>query len=316
MTTPIHDDATFIALWYQHGGADPMAKALGMDRRAIQRRRTRLEEKMGIQLLQQNRPELETPRRMSNMRSVETIEDGVVVIGSDAHYTPGPATVAHLAFVETVKHLKPKLVVLAGDVMDLASISKHEATSWESQFTVKEELDSANDRMAEIMKASPRSKRYLLWGNHDAGRFERFLVNNAGAFKGMPGMTFAEHFPEWHYHGSLMINDDVMIKHFWHTGIHGAWNNVIKSGVNMFTGHTHKLLVRPYTDYRGTRYAGECGCLADVDDEQFDYAMDNPKDQRSGFTVLTFVGGKLLPPEQCEVVKGIGAVFRGQVIAI
>lgn len=292
-----------------------MSAAIGIGEREVHRRRKRIEDRLGIELEQRTRPELEAQtRRMSKLRREISIQDGVVLVGSDAHYTPGHATVAHRAFVKLAAQLKPVAVILAGDVLDLASMSKHDASSWERQFSVKEEIESATDRMGEIFKAAPRAQRFLLWGNHDGGRFERFLVNNAPMMRGMPGMTFAEHFPEWSYHGSLMINGDTMVKHFWHTGVHGAYNNVIKSGVNMITGHTHKLLTRPYTDYRGTRYGIECGCLADPDDEQFDYGMDSPKDHRSGFVVLTFKAGRLLPPESCEVVAGVGAVFRGAVV--
>lgn len=315
MPTPKHTDAEFVALWYQHGGVEPFSRATGIDRRQIQRRRKALEDKMGITLEQRNRPEIaEQTRRMSTLRRELEILDGVVLVGSDAHYTPGPATLAHRAFVKLAKELKPTAVILAGDVLDLASMSRHQPSSWERQFSVREEVESATDRMGEIFTACPRAQRFLLWGNHDAGRFDKFLINAAPMMKGMPGMTFSEHFPEWNYHGSLMINGDTMIKHYWHHGLHGAWNNVLKSGVNMVTGHTHRLLTRPYTDYRGTRYGIETGCLADVDDEQFDYGMDSPKDHRSGFVVLTFKGGRLLPPEQCEVVAGIGAVFRGSVV--
>lgn len=315
MTASKVDETQFVALWYKHGGAASMSKAIGVSERQIHERRKRIEDRMGIQLEQRTRPEIEKQtRRMSTLRREIEIQDGIVLIGSDAHYTPGEATIAHRAFVALAGALKPSVVILAGDVLDLAAMSKHEASSWEKQYTTKEEIDSATDRMGEIFTAAPRAKRFLLWGNHDAGRFERFLVNNAPMMKGMPGMTFAEHFPEWGYHGSLMINGDVMVKHFWHTGIHGAWNNVLKSGITMVTGHTHKLLTRPYSDYRGRRYGIETGCLADVDDGQFDYAMDAPKDQCSGFVVLTFAGGKLLPPENCEVVAGVGAVFRGKVI--
>lgn len=315
MTAAKVSETEFVALWYKHGGAKALAAAIGTGEREVHRRRKRIEDRLGIELEQRTRPEIEPQaRRMSALRREIAVQDGVVLIGSDAHYTPGPATTAHRAFVKLAAQLKPAAVILAGDVLDLASMSKHDASSWERPFSVKEEIESATDRMAEIFKAVPRAQRFLLWGNHDGGRFERFLVNNAPMMAGMPGMTFAEHFPEWSYHGSLMINGDTMVKHFWHTGVHGAYNNVIKSGVNMVTGHTHKLLTRPYTDYKGTRYGIECGCLADVDDAQFDYGMDSPKDHRSGFVVLTFKGGRLLPPESCEVVPGLGAVFRGAVL--
>ena len=80
------------------------------------------------------------------------------------------------------------------------------------------------------------------------------------------------------------------------------------------TGHTHRLTIREYTDYQGVRYGCETGMLADPEDAQFDYALDGPKNWQPGFMVCTFKDGVMLPPERCEVVKGVGAVFRGCVI--
>jgi hypothetical protein len=109
-----------------------------------------------------------------------------------------------------------------------------------------------------------------------------------------------------------------MIKHRYHNGIHAAYNNTMKSGASIVTGHLHALQVRPYTDYNGTRYAVDTGTLADPFGAQFTYAEDNPANHRSGFAVLTFHKGKLMPPELCEVVneeEGL-VFFRGRSFAV
>lgn len=304
----------FVADFYKYGGITAMAQATGRDARHLQRKRRMVEEEEGIILTQQARPELvEYLNRRSRQRINMQIPDGVVVIGSDAHYLPGDATLAHLAFVEAVKGLKPALVVMNGDISDFAQISRHDRMGWQTRWKIKDEIDAIQLRMSEIEAAHPGATRVMTKGNHDE-RFDSRLAQRVPEYEGLPGLLLEGHLPAWKHSMSLLLNERVMIKHAWHSGVHGAWNNVLKAGISMFTGHTHRLTVREYSDYNGVRYGVETGMLADPDDEQFDYALDGPKNWQPGFMVCTFRGGVMLPPERCEVVKGVGAVFRGCVI--
>jgi hypothetical protein len=67
----------------------------------------------------------------------------------------------------------------------------------------------------------------------------------------------------------------------------------------------------PISDYDGRRWGVDAGTLAEPYGDQFTYTEMNPVNWCSGFCVLTFENGKLLPPELCEVIDGI-AYFRGQ----
>jgi hypothetical protein len=129
-------------------------------------------------------------------------------------------------------------------------------------------------------------------------------------------MNLTDHFPRWKFSTSLMVNEHTMIKHRYHNGIHAVYNNALKSGTSIITGHLHSLKVTPWTDYNGTRYGVDTGTMANLDDPAFDYAEDNPKNWRSGFAVLTFWEGKLMPPELCEVISEGLVYFRGQVIEV
>jgi hypothetical protein len=307
-------NAQFISAFYEHGGIEPMAKALDMDLRHLNRRRRAVEHEEGITLQQKTRPELtEYLSRKSRQRLKIDLKDGVICIASDCHYLPGEVTVAHKAFVEAVKNIKPSMVILNGDVADFAQISRHDPMGWQKRYTVKEELDAIQERMDDLVLACPGAKRILTRGNHD-DRFDKRLAMHAPEYRGLPGMILENYLPDWTHTTSVMINDSILVKHSWHSGIHGAWNNVLKAGVTMVTGHTHRLTVREYTDYRGTRYGIETGMLADPDEEQFEYALDGPKNWQPGFVVLTIRNGVLLSPEKCEVIDGLGACFRGQVI--
>jgi hypothetical protein len=188
---------------------------------------------------------------------------------------------------------------------------------WESRPNVKQELEAVQDRMAELADAAGGAKLHWNWGNHDM-RFDTKLSSMVPEFEGVFGFSLKDHFPRWKFSMSLMVNDHTMIKHRWHNGVHAAWNNVLKSGVSIATGHLHALQVRPYTDYNGTRYAVDTGTLAHPAGPQFRYSEDTPANHRSGLAVLTFYRGRLMPPELIEVVdEDEGLVsFRGQVIKV
>jgi hypothetical protein len=114
---------------------------------------------------------------------------------------------------------------------------------------------------------------------------------------------------------STWINDDVVVKHRFKGGMHAPQNNTLWSGRTMVTGHLHSAKVQPITDYNGTRYGVDTGCLAETFGEQFrDYTEDNPRNWRSGFCVLTFKGGKLLQPELVLAWDERHVEFRGEVI--
>lgn len=74
----------------------------------------------------------------------------------------------------------------------------------------------------------------------------------------------------------------------------------------------------PFSDYNGTRWGIECGTLARVDAPQFNYAERNPVNWMSGFIVLTFHSGRLLPPEPVYVLdeRRGHITFRGQLIKV
>jgi hypothetical protein len=132
------------------------------------------------------------------------------------------------------------------------------------------------------------------------------------------GMNLTEHFPLWRFSMALMINNDTMIKHRYHNGVHAVYNNILKSGCSMITGHLHSLKCTPFTNYKNTLYGVDTGTLSPIDADAFTYSEGNPANHRSGFAVLTFHNGKLMPPELCEVIdeeKGI-VYFRGKVISV
>lgn len=243
--------------------------------------------------------------------------NGHVLIGSDAHIWPGPMTTAMRGFIKFARELKPRVLILNGDVVDHPQISRHPPIGWEHHPTVKDEIEAAQAQLAQIEDAVPRSTK-LCWtlGNHDS-RFETRLATVAPEYARLTGFHLKDHFPAWAGCWAAWVNNDVVVKHRYKGGVHATHNNTVASGKHIVTGHLHSAKVTPYTDYNGRRYGVDTGCLADPDAEAFvDYTEDNPKNWVSAFGVLTFKDGKLLPPELAIVWDKKHVAFRGELISV
>jgi predicted phosphodiesterase len=268
----------------------------------------------------------ERPGPKGDERRFVELPDGIIIAAGDAHYWPGRASTAHRALVHMCTHLKPNVMVLMGDIIDGSTVSRWPVGSWidhAGRPTIIAEVAAAQERLREISAALDGSAElHWVMGNHD-GRFETYLIEHAPEFAGVEGTRLKDHFPLWTPSWSVRVNDGMhtptVLKHRWKGGEHAAFNNAVKAGTNIVTGHLHALQVSPYTDYRGTRYGVDSGTLAVPYGPQFvHYTEDNPVNWRSGFAVLTFVGGRLLPPEIVQVIdEAAGLVcFRGQLLEV
>ena len=149
-------DQEFIGLWNKHGSVVELSKILQISERNVQFRRRKIEEKYGIILkgVAKNSPDFKVTYPENNIRVNVTLKNGVIVVGSDCHYWPGIISTAHRAFVKIIKDLKPKMVVMNGDVFDGASISRHPVSGWGITPNVKQELEACQERLGEIEKAA------------------------------------------------------------------------------------------------------------------------------------------------------------------
>ena len=249
-------------------------------------------------------------------RKALEVENGTIIVFSDAHYWPGDPSVAHRALVKFCHDFKPTAVICNGDAIDGSSISRHPPINWEDCPSVKEELDVCQERLGEISEAASGATRIWCLGNHD-GRFSTRLAQVAPEFRDVHGTHLKDHFPNWEPTWSVMINDKVVVKHRFKGGVHAAHNNTASAGLSMITGHLHSAKVTPYTDYTGTRYGVDTGCLADPYHPAFQgYLEDNPRNWRSGFCVLTFRKSALLMPELVSVWDENTVQFRGELIEV
>jgi hypothetical protein len=294
------------------GSSKLAAEHIGISVRALCHRKAKIQEQYGVVLPAYSAKQHTVANTYipDNRRVIQhTVDNGHVFIASDCHYWPGEETVAHKAFVKLLTEFKPKTAVLNGDVFDGARISRHAALMGTNPPTPKQEIEACQDRLDEIAKASKNAIKLWTYGNHDLRLFN-FVAQHSPELSEFSDLF--SYFPGWHTGWRIDINNSVVIKHRWHNGQHATYNNVLKAGKSIVTGHLHKLMVTPWSDYNpGRRYGVDTGTLAEPTGDQFVYLEENPVNWCSGFAVLTFENGKLLPPELCEVINGV-AYFRGQ----
>ena len=320
MPAPKVSEDEFVEIWNAHKSARKVARVLGIATEAVYGRRRSIEHRRGIKLEA-------TDPRAKNFEHLQTahlhkyrhhlgIENGTVLVFSDAHFWPGIRTTAFKGLLWAIKELKPKAIINNGDAFDGASISRHPRIGWDSKPSVIQELKACEASLGEIEEAANKAKLVWSLGNHDA-RFENRLANTVPEFMHTKGFKLNDHFPNWISCWSCWPTEEVVVKHRYKGGIHATHNNTVNSGKTIVTGHLHSLKVTPFSDYGGNRFGVDTGTLADPDGPQFvDYLEDNPTNWRSGFAVLTFHDGRLLWPEVVHRFAEGKIEFRGKVIDV
>jgi hypothetical protein len=312
-------DQQFIAAWKETGSASAVRDRFGFSSsEAVANRRRSIEKRLGITLASSSaRSPRNSETKKRNGRRIDlNIQNGRILIGSDAHVWPGPLSTAQRGFIALTKKIQPDAVVMNGDVFDGAKISRHPAGIWSQQTrpNVKQELEACQNFLEQVEKASS-AKRYWTWGNHDA-RIEYTLAALVPQYEGVPGFALKDHFPAWTFAMAIFVNDNLVIKHRLNNGVHAVHNNAVKSGRSMVTGHLHSLKVWPWTDYNGTRYGVDCGTLSDMEGQQFDYGEEGPSNHRAGGVLLTIRDGRLQYPELFQVWDDDHIEFRGEILKV
>ena len=308
MTAKTCSDEEFVRL-FQALGATATARHLGIGVRSVQGRRANLSRYE--QIISPTQNALRFPGRIPL-----DLKNGTALIGSDFHIWPGEASTCLRAFKKFVDDIKPNAIILNGDVMDFPRISRH-PQNWESAPDPQEEVEAAQDHLNDIVKVSKKGA-HKVWtlGNHDA-RWEATFANAVPQMRGVKGVHLSDHFAVWRKAMSCFINEGIeggatMVKHRWKGGMNATRANTLNAGVSMVTGHLHSQNVRPLSDYRRhDRYGVDTGCVADKEHRAFSYTEDSALDWRSGFALLTYKDGILMPPELITKMDAKTVWFRG-----
>jgi hypothetical protein len=311
----------FIRVYRTLQSAKGVAEHFGISVRNVQSRRERLEA-LGIVLPQRDhRPAYRRASSLDAERAVcaMSVQNGHVLIGSDFHIRPGHRTTMQMAFIKFAHDLRPEAIVLNGDVCDFPQISKHPSIGWESRPTVKQELEAVGDFLGDLLKGLKRTTRRA-WcaGNHDL-RFESRIAANLPELAGLDGVHLKDRFPQWTPCWRVDLNDDIVIKHRGQGGEHADWNNVVKGGKTMVTGHDHRANVTAYRDYRGVRWGVRCGYMGESPlDSQFVHYLEANEAMPwiPAFAVLTIRDGRLLWPELVTKHDDGTVNWRGEVLTV
>lgn len=315
MVKRTYTDEEFVDLWKELASPIAIAQKLGVDVRGVHARRRKIEGKLGIALVTKAIGGESIIHRHHEGRVDLQVEDGSVIVFSDGHFWPDIRTTAHRALITLIKQIKPVAVICNGDAFDGGCISRYPRIGWDRKPTIIDELNAVKGALSEIESAAKSAKLVWCLGNHDS-RYETRLAAKAPEFEGIEGFHLKDHFPLWKPAWTCWINNDTIVTHSYHNGIHATHNNVIKGHVNYVTGHLHSLKVTPYTNAKGDNlYGVDTGTTADPMGPQFvDYMQGRHGNWRSGFAVLTWKSGRLLMPELVQKNDEDHIEFRGHLI--
>lgn len=326
MKNSAKSDKEFIALWKKLGSPTLVGKELGINPRSAMTRRSNLEIRYNIELPTTNSQrdeKKEKPRKIdlaahNVRRGIDVDKVKRVIVFSDAHFTDTPTT-AFKALLKMIKQFKPQVIICNGDAFDGQVLSRFPSINYDQKPNVLQELNACRYHLDEIVKHKPAGCE-LIWclGNHDM-RYESWLVNKVPEYSGVDGFSLKYHFPEWKTCWSYWIGEETIIKHRHKGGRSAGYSNLLAAGnTNIITGHTHVLAIQPITNYQGTYWGVQTGCLADPMSPTFEYCEDGPKDWRSGFVMLSFNQGRMLMPEMVMVSDEQNGEyeFRGEIYSV
>lgn len=317
-----HTDEEILRAVEIHGSAYSAAKALGVAHSPLAARIRKLRAGGFVG----NHDEKGRPLPQWKLKEKQFIElsldEGRVLVASDLHVWPGERTTALRALLLSARHMKPDVLVLNGDVFDGVTTSRWGANEWNRVPSTQEEIRAVTEYLGELRAEAKKAgvKHCIITlGNHDQ-RFVRTLAAHAAGFEGLPGFDIRDYFVGWDVCYRVTVNPEgdgmTDILHDWAGGIHAAYNNTLRSGVNYVTGHTHRLMDRPFRDRRGRRFGIETGTCVELNGPQTYYAAGRPADSQSGFVLLTYHQGKLLRPEYVDVLEEGKISFRGQIVEV
>jgi predicted phosphodiesterase len=231
-----------------------------------------------------------------------------ILAGGDLHTWYGHPPIMWEAFCKVAHLIKPDVIVLMGDMIDGARISRYANRYGSTAPKVSVEIETFQG----YLQMLPKCKN-VFWtlGNHDL-RVDQYLAANAPELDDYVG-GLADRFPQIKFCMGLTIGE-TEFRHRFRGGVHTAYNNAKEAGINMITAHTHALQVTATRNRRGTVYGVETGMLGTVNGPQFEYTEGAPTRYQEGFAVLTMdAEGYMFPPELCEKVRG-RPVFRGDYV--
>lgn len=187
----------------------------------------------------------------------------MVVVANDFH-VPFHDEAALAAFRRFLRRERPHWLILNGDFMDFWEISRFDLTPRGGK-DFRDEIQIGRKILRSFRRLLPRARITWIEGNHEF-RLRRYLIQNARALYGLPGLSVPELFGlkalrieyvACHPAASKFTDNfirvgSLYVGHWDKVSLHGgcaAKNLVQTRGVSVLQGHTHRFGTRakPWT---------------------------------------------------------------------
>lgn len=250
-----------------------------------------------------------------------TVRTAVVV--SDIHAPYHDEDAVSIA-QQVTKDLQPNILVANGDIVDGYPISRFlkDPTRLDG---LQDELNTASTILKGFRDASPKTKRFMTEGNHEA-RLHKTIATMDGPARELARLNSFQEAMSWKTllnldtlgyqwvgesdQPAVNIIPQVLVKHgsvvrkYSGYTAKGEYENYHRSGTS---GHTHRLSQYYHTSLGEPHLWVETGCLCNLKPDYVRFP-----NWQQGFAVFSWVGDSLPSVELVHIVKG-RAVFRGNV---
>jgi hypothetical protein len=247
-------------------------------------------------------------------RAYHGIEEEVWVLMGDPHARPDESNARFTIGGNFINDRRPKKFVCVGDFGDFPSLSSYDKgkKSHEGMRYTQDVLSviDAQEKLFGAIKKGVRSQMeaYLLGGNHDEGRINKALNNDAQRDDISIKDCLYDDFWTYSSFGKKIAINDIYFNHYFAYGNMGkAISNenigkalVEKMGRSCFVGHSHLRRLYSRTNVADVKeLAGDVGCFFDF---QVDYMPPEPQANWSrGLLVLTVQGNDILNHEWVDM---------------
>lgn len=224
------------------------------------------------------------------------------VVGSDFHFGTQDKKSIDI-FLETVRQIKPKTIVLNGDTMDFLAISKY-PKDIKVNWSLQKEREDYHAFLDELIKVSGGAEIFETVSNHSGqsvdGRWRRYLSDRLGELASLSNITdilsyenvflgdykkIVKHVDYVDLNGLIVTHGDIVRKH----GGASPRGMIDKWLVSILHGHTHRIgsSCQRIPAIAGRKeaqlYGFEGGCLCSLD-QTYGTAMN----WQNGFNIVSF----------------------------
>ncbi len=226
------------------------------------------------------------------LRSVKKGKSGVkiAIVLSDIHIPYHDQRALAIALAYT-KDRNPDRIVLNGDIVDMANVSRFPRDPHEV-FTLADELQETKDFLRLLRKQHPEAQIDYTMGNHEI-RLSKYTYENSPGLSSLPelaidkllameefGITFHDQSSKVNLGDLEIFHGDVVRS----KSGESARSHMLKRGGSVLMGHVHRAAMVSRTDKHGVHFAIENPHLSVPDP---DY-MNDP-DWVQGFTEISYL---------------------------